>query len=72
MGKKAEANYIDADTNEIVFAKNITAQSPLSALSPSILNLVSKTGYTFQGYYYEDLEEEFDFSQYTLAVITDN
>ena len=62
--KKAEANYIDADTNEIVFAKNITAQSPLSALSPSILNLVSKTGYTFQGYYYEDLEEEFDFSQY--------
>ncbi|HHU52820.1 MAG TPA: hypothetical protein GXZ43_01900 [Clostridiaceae bacterium] len=65
--KKAEANYIDADTNEIVFAKNITAQSPLSALSPSILNLVSKTGYTFQGYYYEDLEEEFDFSQYKYS-----
>ncbi|NLJ71112.1 MAG: hypothetical protein GX328_06590 [Clostridiaceae bacterium] len=65
--KKAEANYIDADTNEIVFSKNITAKSPLAALSSSILNLVSKPGYTFQGYYYEDLEEEFDFSQYEYS-----
>jgi hypothetical protein len=65
--KKAEANYIDSGTDEVVFSKNITAESPLAPLSPAILDMVSKTGYTFQGYFYKDLKEEYDFSDYEFS-----
>lgn len=65
--KSAEANFIDSATGETVFSKNITASSPMSPLSNAILNLIAKTGYTFQGYFYRDLQEEYDFSDHEYS-----
>lgn len=65
--KQAKANYIEAATGEIVFSKDVTASSPLSSLSSAILNMVSEPGYSFQGYFHENLEEEIDFDAYGYA-----
>ncbi len=64
---QAKAQYIDSETGEIIFSKDITASSPLSALSPAILNLVAKNGYTFLGYFDENLEQEIVFSDYEYS-----
>lgn len=64
---QAKANYINAETGEIVFSKDVTATSPLSSLSTAILNMVSEPGYTFQGYFHDNLKEEIDFDKYGYA-----
>lgn len=62
---QGRVDYVDAETNEIRFSKNITADSPIQPLSGAVQNLISKSGYTFYGYY-EDAAGTipYDFSNY--------
>ena len=57
--------YVDSMTEEVMFSKNITSDSPVQPLTPAALRLVDKTGYTMEGYY-EDKEATipYDFSSY--------
>ena len=63
--KQGTVDYIHATTGEVLFSKNVTADSPVQELSPSILRLISVDDATLTGYY-EDAEmtEEYNFSQY--------
>ncbi len=63
---QAEARYIDPATNEVMFRKNLTASSPITALSGAVSNLVSKPGHTLTGYFHDPaLTIPYDFSTYT-------
>ncbi len=57
--------YVDSETEKVMFSKNITADSPVQPLTPAALRLVDKAGYTMEGYY-EDKEVTipYDFTQY--------
>lgn len=57
--------YVDIETEEIMFTKNITADSPVQPLTPPILRLIDKPGQTMEGYY-EDKEgtTPYDFTSY--------
>lgn len=61
----ARGQYIDPETGEVVFEKNLTASSPLQALSGAVSGLIAKPGFTLTGYYADpELTEEYDFSTY--------
>lgn len=62
---RGKVDYVDADTGETVFSKNITTESPIQALSESVLNLKKPAGTTFAGYYADaGCTAEYDFSSY--------
>lgn len=45
--------YIDADTGRVLFTKNVTADSPVQALSPSVEKLYTPAGKTLLSYYFD-------------------
>ncbi len=62
---RGKVDYINADTGEVIFSKNITTESPIQALSDSVLNLKKPDGTTFAGYYSDpECTKEYDFSSY--------
>ena len=63
--RQGVANYVHADTGEVMFTKNITAASPVQELSSSILRLISGDDDTFSGYYEDsEMSTPFDFDVY--------
>jgi uncharacterized repeat protein (TIGR02543 family) len=48
---RGKVNYVDASTGDVLFAKNITAESPIQPLSESVLVLHIPEGTSFAGYY---------------------
>jgi hypothetical protein len=57
--------YVDADTEEVMFTKNITGDSPIQPLSGAAENLIAKTGYTLRGYYADPAGTiPYDFTEY--------
>ncbi len=63
---QAKLEYIDPVTEKIMFTKNITADSGVQPLTEEVAkNLLSKPGYTFEGYYEDtSLAKPYDFSSY--------
>lgn len=62
---QGRVDYVDAETNEIKFTKNITSESPVQPLSGAVQTLIAKSGYTFYGYYADAAGTiPYDFSQY--------
>lgn len=61
---QAEANYIDSQTGEVLFSKNITPNSKFSPLSGAILDLINSGDRTFVGYFDKNLKTEIDFDRY--------
>jgi len=57
--------YVDADTEEVLFTKNITSDSPIQPLSGAAEKLIAKPGYTLNGYYADSAGTiPYDFTQY--------
>lgn len=50
---QSTVQYINADTDEILFTKNITADSPVQALSTSVEKLYTPAGQTLLSYYFD-------------------
>ena len=50
---QSTVQYINADTEEILFTKNITADSPVQALSTSVEKLYTPAGKTLLSYYFD-------------------
>ncbi len=48
---QGKVDYVDADTGDTMFAKNITGDSPVQKLSSAAESLVAKDGFTLYGYY---------------------
>lgn len=71
---QGRVEYIDAENGNVMFAKNITENSPVQELSGAAQTLIAKKGYTFSGYYYDSsCTIPYDFSQYThKALIPSN
>lgn len=62
---RGKVDYVNADTNEILFSKNITTDSPIQALSDSIMDLKTPAGVSFDGYYADAAcTQPYDFSSY--------
>ncbi len=62
---RGKISYLDADTGETLFEKNITKESPIQELSASVLTLSAPGGMTFEGYYSDkDATIPYDFSSY--------
>lgn len=62
---QGKVNYVNADTGEVVFSKNLTADSPVQELSAATLNLSTPKGYSFAGYYADAAcTIPYDFTQY--------
>lgn len=62
---RGKVSYLNADTGEVVFTKNITQDSPIQQLSPSILTLNTPAGTTFEGYYADpECTTPYDFTGY--------
>lgn len=63
---RGKLNYIDVATGEVLFAKNITADSPIQPLSSSILALQTPEGTSFEGYYDDETcTKSYDFTSIT-------
>lgn len=68
--RQARVEYIDAATGDVMFAKNITADSPIQPLSGAAENLIQKEGYTLMGYFEDEAcTIPYDFSAYVHAEI---
>ena len=62
---RGKVDYINADTGEVIFSKNITADSPVKVLSESVVNLRKPADTTLFGYYSDPAcTKEYDFSSY--------
>ena len=62
---QGKIDYIDAETDKVMFTKNITEESAVQALSSAAEMLIAKSGYTFGGYYSDkELTTPYDFSEY--------
>ncbi|NLI52940.1 MAG: InlB B-repeat-containing protein [Clostridiales bacterium] len=62
---RGRVDYVDADTGEVVFSKNITADSPVQELSEAIVNFSKPENTTLFGYYADAAcTQEYDFSSY--------
>ncbi len=58
-------SYVDADTAEVLFVKNITADSPIKALSDAVLTMVAPEDANLSGYYVDpECTMVYDFSTY--------
>ena len=64
---QAKAQYIDADTKEVVFTKDLTSSSPLAPLSNATLNIVGRSDATLLGYFQENLKDEIKFDEYEFS-----
>lgn len=66
--EQASVDYVDADTGDIVFSKNLTEDSPIQPLSGAAEQLIVKDGYTLFDYYADDTGTVlYDFSSYVHA-----
>ncbi len=67
-------NYYNADTGEVLFTKNITADSPVQRLSDAVLTMYKPAGATLAGYYEDSAcTKLYDFSGYQhVDLITDD
>ncbi len=72
--QQGRIEYVDAETGEVMFSKNITEKSPIQELSGGALSLIAKSGYTFYGYYSDSsCTIPYDFTEYThKALIPSN
>lgn len=62
---RGKVDYVNADTGEVLFSKNITSESPIQPLSDSVITLKTPKGNTFSGYYDDAAcTTEYDFSTY--------
>lgn len=62
---RGKVDYINADTGDILFSKNITSESPIQELSSSVLSMIKPEGMTFNGYYADEAcTIPYDFGQY--------
>lgn len=62
---QGKVDYVDASTDVVMFSKNITEESAVQQLSSAVEILISKPGYTFDGYYADkDLTASYDFTEY--------
>ena len=62
---RGKVDYIDADTGEVLFTKNITSESPIQPLSNSVLQLNAPEGTTLDGYYADAAcTQAYDFDSY--------
>jgi len=65
---QGKIEYIDAETDEVLFTKNISEDSAVQPLSSAVESLIAKSGYTFEGYYAnKELTIPYDFSEYVHA-----
>ncbi|MDD4493681.1 MAG: InlB B-repeat-containing protein [Eubacteriales bacterium] len=63
--EQGKVNYIDASSNNVMFSKNITAESPVQRLSGAAEMLIKKEGHSFLGYFSDkECTTPYDFSQY--------
>ncbi len=67
-------NYINAETGEVLFTKNITADSPVQRLSDAVLSMYMPSGSSLAGYYVDsECTSLYDFSGYQhVDLITDD
>ncbi len=62
---RGKVNYIDADTGETIFSKNITSDSPVQELSDAVVDFSKPDGTTLFGYYADRAcTETYDFASY--------
>ncbi len=62
---RGKVDYVDADTGEVLFSKNITTDSPIQPLSDSVMSLSAPAGKSFSGYYADAAcTQVYDFSAY--------
>ena len=65
---QGKVEYIDAETGEVLFSKNITENSPVQELSGAAQTLIAKKGYTFYGYFSDSsCTIPYEFSQYAYT-----
>lgn len=71
---QGKVEYVDAETDEVKFSKNITDDSSIQQLSSAAEMLIAKQGYTFEGYYADKAcTIPYDFTEYThQALIPSN
>ncbi|NLB27641.1 MAG: InlB B-repeat-containing protein [Clostridiaceae bacterium] len=63
---QAKVEYVDPETGEVMFSKNITGNDAITPLSSATENLIEKPGKTFDGYYADpELTQPFVFAAYT-------
>ena len=61
---QAVVQYIDVDTDEVLFDQNITGDSPVQELSSAVMTLIKPSGTTFLGYFTDKtLTSKYDFWQ---------
>lgn len=62
---RGKVDYVNADTGETIFSKNITADSPVKELSDSVVELRKPADTTLFGYYSDpECTMPYDFSAY--------
>jgi len=62
---RGKVDYIDASTGEVIFSKNITADSPVQELSESVVDFRKPANTTLFGYYSDpECTQEYDFDSY--------
>ncbi len=62
---RGRVDYVNADTGNVIFSKNITAGSPVQALSDAVVDLSKPANTTLFGYFSDQAcTEEYDFSSY--------
>ena len=63
---RGKVDYVNADTGEVIFSKNITSDSPIQPLSDSVMDLRKPDGVSFAGYFVDAAcTQEYDFSAYS-------
>ncbi len=62
---RGKIDYVDADTGEVVFSKNITADSPVQELSDAVVDFSKPENTTLFGYFSDaSCTQPYDFSSY--------
>lgn len=62
---RGKVDYVNADTGEVIFSKNITADSPVQELSEAVVDFRKPEGTTLFGYYTDaSCAQEYDFGAY--------
>jgi uncharacterized repeat protein (TIGR02543 family) len=62
---QGRVDYVDAGTGEVIFSKNITADSPVQELSEAVVEFRKPANTTLFGYYSDpECTQEYDFASY--------
>lgn len=71
---RGRVSYVNADTGETIFTKNITADSPVQALSSAVLGLSAPKNASLLGYFADpECTVPYDFSAYVHSeLVPDN